>query len=118
MGTLCISGMNDSDLIFQVNGQEVELPFSILREAEIYRNKNSTTVESKGVLSAAVPGDGVCSHIRLHGLLNCTGGLCGFFNVQCQRRSSVSPLARHGQPGSVPGELDHEERSAMGSGTC
>ena len=43
--------MNDSDLIFQVNGQEVELPFfHPLGKLEIYRNKNSTTVESRGVL--------------------------------------------------------------------
>lgn len=82
MGTLCASGIDDSDLIFQLNGQEVELPFfHPSGKLEIYRNKNSTTVESRGIVTVQYSDIGLL-YIRLSTTyFNCTGGLCGFFNA-------------------------------------
>lgn len=69
-------------LIFQLNGQDVELPFfHPMGRLEIHRNKNSTTVESKGVVSVQYSDVGLL-YIRLSTMyFNCTGGLCGFFNA-------------------------------------
>ncbi|XP_049569232.1 alpha-tectorin isoform X8 [Orcinus orca] len=66
----------------KVNSQEVELPFfHPSGKLEIYRNKNSTTVESKGVVTVQYSDVGLL-YIRLStAYFNCTGGLCGFFNA-------------------------------------
>lgn len=82
MGTLWVAGIDDSNLIFQLNGQEVELPFfHPSGKLEIYRNKNSTTVESRGVVNVQYSDTGLL-YIRLSTTyFNCTGGLCGFFNA-------------------------------------
>lgn len=69
-------------LVFQLNGHDVELPFfHPSGRLEIHRNKNSTTVESKGVVSVQYSDVGLL-YIRLSTVyFNCTGGLCGFFNA-------------------------------------
>lgn len=69
-------------IFFQLNGQEVELPFfHPSGKLEIYRNKNSTTVESRGVVTVQYTDIGLL-YIRLSTTyFNCTGGLCGFFNA-------------------------------------
>lgn len=66
----------------QVNGQEVELPFfHPSGRLEIYRHRNSTTVESKGLVAVQYSDVGLLT-IRLStAYFNCTGGLCGFFNA-------------------------------------
>nr|XP_011730488.1 alpha-tectorin isoform X7 [Macaca nemestrina] len=66
----------------KLNGQEVELPFfHPSGKLEIYRNKNSTTVESRGVVTVQYSDVGLL-YIRLSTTyFNCTGGLCGFFNA-------------------------------------
>ncbi|KAF7486617.1 Hypothetical predicted protein [Marmota monax] len=75
-----IGGVGASEV--KLNGQEVELPFfHPSGKLEIYRNKNSTTVESKGVVSVQYSDTGLLD-IRLStAYFNCTGGLCGFFNA-------------------------------------
>ncbi|XP_049569231.1 alpha-tectorin isoform X7 [Orcinus orca] len=75
-----IEGIGASEV--KVNSQEVELPFfHPSGKLEIYRNKNSTTVESKGVVTVQYSDVGLL-YIRLStAYFNCTGGLCGFFNA-------------------------------------
>ncbi|XP_029063583.1 alpha-tectorin isoform X3 [Monodon monoceros] len=75
-----IGGIGASEV--KVNSQEVELPFfHPSGKLEIYRNKNSTTVESKGVVTVQYSDVGLL-YIRLStAYFNCTGGLCGFFNA-------------------------------------
>ncbi|XP_066895273.1 alpha-tectorin isoform X6 [Kogia breviceps] len=75
-----IEGIGASEV--KVNGQEVELPFfHPSGKLEIYRHKNSTTVESKGIVSVQYSDVGLL-YIRLStAYFNCTGGLCGFFNA-------------------------------------
>ncbi|XP_056682094.1 alpha-tectorin [Monodelphis domestica] len=75
-----IGGIGASEI--RLNGQEVELPFfHSSGKLEIFRNKNSTTVESKGVVTVQYSDVGML-HIRLSTVyFNCTGGLCGFYNA-------------------------------------
>lgn len=65
-----------------MNGQEVELPFfHPSGKLEVHRTQNSTTVESKGVVSVQYWASGLL-YVRLSTVyFNCTGGLCGFFNA-------------------------------------
>ncbi|XP_074068329.1 alpha-tectorin [Macrotis lagotis] len=74
-----IGGIGASEI--RLNGQEVELPFfHSSGKLEIFRNKNSTTVESKGIVTVQYSDVGML-HIRLSTIyFNCTGGLCGFYN--------------------------------------
>uniref|UniRef100_G1PN46 Alpha-tectorin n=1 Tax=Myotis lucifugus TaxID=59463 RepID=G1PN46_MYOLU len=75
-----IGGVGASEV--KVNGQEVELPFFHLSgKLEVHRTQNSTTVESKGVVSVQYWASGLL-YVRLSTVyFNCTGGLCGFFNA-------------------------------------
>ncbi|EPQ01995.1 Alpha-tectorin [Myotis brandtii] len=75
-----IGGVGASEV--KVNGQEVELPFfHFSGKLEVHQTQNSTTVESKGVVSVQYWASGLL-YVRLSTVyFNCTGGLCGFFNA-------------------------------------
>lgn len=64
-----------------MNGYEVELPFFLSSgQLEIYRRKNGTVIESKGLVRIQYSNLGMLQ-IRLStAYFNCTAGLCGFFN--------------------------------------
>lgn len=80
-GYLCISGMSDSDLIFQVNVRK-ELFFSILRGSWKSIETKTAHGESKGVLSVQYSDVGLL-YISIHftAYFNCTGLVKCFFNA-------------------------------------
>ncbi|XP_077695788.1 alpha-tectorin isoform X4 [Eretmochelys imbricata] len=74
-----VGGSSTSEI--KVNGYEVELPFFLpSSQLEIYRSKNGTVIESKGLVRIQYSNLGMLQ-IRLStAYFNCTAGLCGFFN--------------------------------------